>query len=103
MADINHIHGDSFSITGRFTGGIDMTGWTGRSQIRTKNDDALVAELTFTWINASSGSFMVRALDTKTWPLEVLRFDVQATSPSDFVISSPALEIQIIKDVTRDG
>lgn len=98
-----HIRGDSFSVIGRFVSS-NMTGWEGRSQVRSAKTDELLSELAFVWTDAATGAFLVQINDTTAWPAgEKVAFDVQATSPNGVVISSPRVEIEILKDVTQNG
>lgn len=99
--DTTHPRGDTFSVTGRFLSG-DFTGWTGKSQVRSETDE-LLSELVFTWIDATTGSFVVQALDTSHWPVGTVLHDVQVTSPAGVVVSSRVVKVLVEKDVTRNG
>lgn len=95
-----HIRGDTFTVTGQFTGG-NFTGWTGRSQVRSDDKDDLLSELTFTWSDASQGLFYVSTNMTSNWPhSKYVIFDVQITSPDGQTRSSPLVKILVQRDAT---
>lgn len=101
-----HKRGDTFDRSGQVDlseGGtpvIDMTGWTGRSQIRTSGGQ-LIAELDFSWLDASQRKMRLRKADTGTWPIGRAEIDIQFTSPAGDVVSTRTATIEIVKDVTR--
>lgn len=101
MADnVSHKKGDTFRVHGRFTGGI-FTNWTGRSQVRKDEDDSLLSELTFEWIDAAEGFFVAQILNTDNWPAnKYVLFDVEITSPAGEVRSSEAVRILVRRDAT---
>lgn len=102
MADMKQIRGDLFSITGQFIGPT-FVGWTGKSQLRKISDDSLVTELEFSWINNTQGLFLVQTKATLDWPIgSDLVFDVQVTSLAGIVVSTKAVTVEVVKDVTRD-
>jgi len=101
-ADYSHTRGDAFTVLGTFAG--NRTGWTGKSQVRDKDTDELLSELSFTWADASTGKFIVQTLDTNNWPVgKDVVFDVQITSPTGVITSSKAVYFPIDRDVTKDG
>lgn len=98
-----HPRGDTFTVYGQFTGG-DYTGWNGASQVRDDATDALLSDLTFSWIDATQGLFMVQIKTTDNWPAnKFVLFDVEITSPEGFVRSSKANKVMVDRDVTRAG
>lgn len=97
---ITHVRGDTFSVSGQFTGG-SYAGWTGRSQVRDDLTDELLSELTFIWVNAAQGLFTATALSTPNWPAnKFVIFDVEVTSPSGEVRSSALVKILVERDAT---
>lgn len=101
MADpVRHIRGDTFRVAGRFSGG-DYTGWIGRSQVRDDISDQLLSTLTFDWIDAAQGLFVVEVLDTRSWPSnKYVVFDVEIQSVNGEIRSSNLVKIQVLRDVT---
>lgn len=78
----------------------DFTGWGARCQLRDA-DDALVAEAAITWISRSPGMIRLQVPDTTGWPLSVLRMDIEFVAPDTSKISTSAVQITVIGDVTR--
>ena len=115
MTISTHKRGDTFDYSDRFVltvDGVDMpdlTGATGSSQLRHAGDRAagiepgtLVAELLFTWIDATQRLYRVRASgSTGAWPLGIVKHDVQLTLPSGDVVSTDTELIKIVEDVTH--
>jgi hypothetical protein len=101
-----HKRGDTLDLSGQVTvtdGGqpvTDLTGWTGRSELR-RPDGMLIASLTFTWIDPMQRLVRLRATDTGRWALGAAEMDLQFTSPSGDVISTPTQQIEIVREVTR--
>lgn len=107
MAVAQHKRGDTFDYSGTASaseGGVavtDFTGWAGACQIRDR-DDAVIATLAFSWLDASAGLMRVRSTgDTNGWRVGRAKIDVQFTSPSGAVVSTATQEIEIVADVTR--
>ena len=101
-----HKRGDTFDYSDQFEMtelGLpvpDMTGMSGASQIRTP-EGVLVAELTFTWLDASERLFRVRFEgSTAAWPLGTLLHDIQITTGAGDVISTPTETFRLVQDVT---
>lgn len=107
MITFRHIRGDTWSQTGvagiRTPDGalIDLTGWQLRSQARKKDDGALVCEFTCTLVNPITQVYRMEKQVTTDWPTEVLLADVQFTSPTGFVVSTPTFAIDVKEDQTR--
>ena len=98
--NVSHKKGDTIRVSGRFTGA-DYTGWTGRSQVRRDEDDTLLSELVFEWIDAVEGFFVAVVLNTDNWPAnKYVLFDVEITSPAGEVRSSEAIRILVRRDAT---
>lgn len=101
-----HKRGDSWSYIG--TAGIkdpqgaliDLTAWTIASQAKNPATGELVATFTCAWISAVDQTYTHQLLDTTGLPLSIIELDVQFTSPSGFVISTPTTTVTIVKDVT---
>lgn len=98
--------GDTFDISGVLpvtVNGVavtDFTGWTGRSQIRTKTGK-LVAQLVFTWLNTAGFVRLHFAGTTQGWPVGAALIDVELTTPAGDVISSLTSTITVEQDITR--
>lgn len=99
--------GDTFKCSGEITVVIngspeeDLTGYEGECQIRTPGD-ILIADLVFTWLDAVNRLAEISyAGSTQNWPLGLAHIDIQVTSPSDEVISTQTMVIEITRDVTR--
>lgn len=115
MAISTHKRGDTFDYSDQFELTIDgvavtnFTGMTGASQLRHAGDKAagiepgtLVADLVFTWIDASQGLYRVRSSSsTAAWPLGTLKHDVQLTTAGGDVMSTPTELIKLVEDVTH--
>lgn len=102
-----HKRGDTFELLGVMSATIngvpqlDLTGWGGASQVRGAVTKGLVAELVFTWIDITAGTYKVRASDTSGWPLGPVLFDVQISDGST-TISTETSRIHIVEDATYD-
>ncbi|MDP2262683.1 MAG: hypothetical protein Q8K24_05940 [Hydrogenophaga sp.] len=102
-----HKRGDTFSHAGEITVAdagtpvLDLTGWQGRSQVRSQLNDALIADLEFTWLDATQRLCALRCQDTSTWPLGEAEIDIQLTSPDGDVVSTGTTVFAVVKDVTR--
>ena len=70
-----------------------------KSQIRTKND-ILVASLTVQ-STETPGRYVLMAAETSTWPIGVLEMDIEVNN-GEAIMSSPTIEVPVIKDITRD-
>lgn len=115
MSISTHKRGDTFDYSDQFVMTVDgvetpdLTGVTGASQLRHAGDLAagiapgtLVAELVFTWIDATQRLYRVRASgSTAAWPLGIVKHDVQLTLPSGDVVSTPTELIKLVEDVTH--
>lgn len=104
---IKHIRGDSFDFAGKLMLTIqgetvpDLAGWTGRSMIRGV-DGALIAELTFEWLDAELSLIRIVCDDTRDWKVGMAKIDIQLTSPLGKVVSTSQSLIEIVGDVTFD-
>ena len=98
--------GDTFSLSGQVDlqsegqAILDLTGWTGKSQVRTLAQGTLVSELVFTWLDASQRLLKLEKSDTQSWPLGVVELDIQFTSPQSEVVSTQTMAFEVVKDVT---
>ena len=101
-----HKRGDTFDVSGQIdvtlqgSPVLDLTGWTGASQIRTTSG-ALIADLTFSWLNPAQRLMRLRATNSSGWMLGTHEIDVQLTSPAGDVVSTSTATIEIVRDVTR--
>lgn len=107
MASAKHKRGDTFDRSGVISVSengapvADLTGWTGASQMRNARG-LLLAQLTFTWLDASLRLARLTAPDgTSAWPVGELKMDIELTSPSGFVVSTETATIEIVPDVTH--
>lgn len=101
-----HIRGDTFSLAGEVTvtvNGVrqlDLTGWTGASQVRNSLDE-LIADITFTWVDASLSLVSLTFLgSTANWPIGKVYTDIQFTSPAGDIISTQRTALAVARDVT---
>lgn len=98
--------GATFDFSGPFTVTVDgvalsdLTGWTGKCEIRTDNGE-LVASPTFTWVNAATRIGRLRAVDTEDWPLGPVFLDIRLTSPTGDVVPTSTTRMEIVREVTR--
>lgn len=104
-----HIRGDTFDRSGPVTvtqDGVvltDLTGWTGKCQIRTAGG-ALIAEPVFTWLNAATGLCRLNVPNTTgtaDWPLGEAKMDIQFTAPSGDIVSTLVARIDVLEDATH--
>lgn len=79
---------------------VDLTGWTGKSQIRQANGSK-IADLTFAWDDASVAAARLSATGTSAWPVGDALLDVEMTTPAGEIVSSDTIHIAILEDVTR--
>jgi hypothetical protein len=109
MSDlVQHKRGDTFDLSGAIDVTLDgqavqdLTGWTGRSQLRT-TAGKLVAELDFVWLDATKRLVRLRksASATLTWELGEVLIDIELTSPAGDVVSTPTATLLVTKDNTR--
>ncbi len=108
MAAYEFKGGDTFNFVGEFTlkdGSalvMDMTGWTGLSQVRTKKF-VLIADLAFSWIDPVNRLFRVQFVgDTEAWPRGEALIDIELTSPDlQTVISTRTGRFLIVNSVTQ--
>lgn len=102
---MEHKRGDSFDygflIPSSFADGY-FDGWTVAAQVRDANGK-LIADLTPTWDDpVTTRSLRLLKINTKTWPIGDLAFDVQFTRPGDgYVVSTTTVEFSVIKDMTQ--
>jgi hypothetical protein len=79
---------------------IDLTGWSIKSQLR-KTDGSLIVTFDCSWVDPVQQTYLHQCLKTCSWPSNTeCRLDIQFTSPSGFVISTPTLVVFVEKDVT---
>ena len=102
-----HKRGDTFDMSGPIVihdGDVplpDLTGWAGKSQIRTLTG-SLVAELQFIWIDAAQCLARLRcATPTTSWPIGPAVMDIEFTGPAGDVVSTPTARFEIVKDETQ--
>jgi len=86
----------------------DITGYTVVSQLRDSTDALLVTDnftgnLTYTLVDAATGSFTLTATPTETseWDTRTYDCDIQITEPDSDVASSETFKIKVVKDITR--
>jgi hypothetical protein len=98
--------GDTFSLSGQVdlqSEGqlvLDMTGWAGKSQVRTLATGTLIAELTFAWLDATQRLLSLVKANTQDWPLGVAELDIQFTNPQGDVVSTQTTAFDVVKDIT---
>lgn len=98
--------GNTFDMSGLATvyvNGVkvtDFTGWTGASQIRTRQD-VLVCDLTFEWLDTAGNMRIYCPGSTQAWPIGTALIDVEFTDPSGRVVSTDTAILDIGQDVTH--
>lgn len=106
MAELQHKRGDTFNFSGEiflYENGIrviDLTGWSGTSQVRVATSGDLVENLIFEWLDAVYSRVRIRSAGTALWPVRGVHIDVQLFKGDD-VVSSKTQKIQIVGDITR--
>lgn len=105
MATIKFKRGDTFDRIllipeATFPDG-HFLGWTVTSQIRTSTG-RLIGDLTATWADPAADTRFLRLFnnDTTKWPLGTHEVDAQFVSPTDFVLSTETLLVNVLRDVT---
>lgn len=102
---MKHKRGDSFDyvvvIPDAFHDGY-FVGWSVKAQLRNKATGGLVAQFDTSWENeATTRRLRLFKINTKTWPIADLEFDVQFTRDADgYTISSNTVDVKVIKDIT---
>ena len=101
--------GDTFDFTGLvdvsdYQGNpiSDLTGWTGRSQIRTVTQE-LVADLTFSWTDITNQVCRIRSTEsTANWPDGSVYIDIEYTSPDNppVIVSTSTGEFSVVDSPT---
>lgn len=102
---ITHKRGDTFDMYVQLPPVFEdghFAGWTVASQVRT-GKGVLLAELACTWVDPlTTRTLNLRAIDTKDWPLEAVRFDVQFKRASDgYTRSSESVLVYVLADQTQ--
>ena len=103
---MEHKRGDSFdyvtTIPDTFADG-HFVGWDVAAQLRDPSKGSLVAQLDVSWVDpATTRQLRLLKIDTKTWPVVPLEFDVQFTRTSDgYTLSTATEKLVVIKDVTQ--
>lgn len=101
-----HKRGDTFDLSGPVqvtdSGAevSDFTGWGIACQLR-RPDGVLVATLQASWLNPIARLMRVRATNTAAWPLGMVEMDVQLTTPTGDVVSTPTERFEVVREVTR--
>ncbi len=102
---MDHKRGDSFDYTAElpssFADGY-FSGWSLSSEVRRKSNNQLVSTLSASWVDpAKTRSIRLLALDTLSWPLEDMVFDVVLRRPSDgYRISTNTVSFSVVRGVT---
>jgi hypothetical protein len=98
--------GDSFdfinTIPASFPDG-HFVGWTVSSQVRNPANGSLIADLDASWIDpVTTRQLKLLKIDTKSWPLSSLEFDVQFVRVSDgYTLSTETSKLKVTKDCTE--
>lgn len=102
--------GDTFAIETQWltdSVGVDLTGYTVRSQVRKSDPSQTIVETMTCTIDpdqaTNPGVVMIAASATQTalWPALTLAWDIEYTSAGGIVLSSETIEIVVVRDVTR--
>jgi hypothetical protein len=102
-----HKRGDTFDRSGQITVRLDgapvldLTGWTGRAQVRTATGDDLIAECAFAWLDATQSLCRVTASSTAAWPIGPALVDIELTAPGGAIVSTDTASLMIVRDITR--
>lgn len=109
MAKLKFQRGDTFSLAGPLdpvVAGVpvpDITGWTGSSQVRNAATGALIAELTFTVLDAAARTVRVHFDgSTADWPVARARVNLRLVSPTGAVASTEPDEFEIVRANTLE-
>ncbi len=100
------IAGGSFDLSGQVTvidSGVvvaNLTGWTGRSQIRDLKDQ-LIADLTVTIVDGAQRLVRVHTLaDTSGWPAGQVKMNILFIAPDGTIVPTGVTTFEIEKGVT---
>ena len=99
-----HKHGDTLDLSGELTVSgesvEDITLWTAACEVRDA-DYNLVEQLSFEWLSSETNMCRIKSQqDTSSWPIGRLFFDVQFTSTSGDIISTPTVTLIVERDIT---
>ena len=107
MANSTHKRGDTFDRSGQVTvmqNGVrllDLTGWTGASQVRDKHGQ-LLSQLSFEWLDASQSLVRLSSVgSTEDWVVGDAKMDIQLTSSTGIIVSTATATIGVVEDITR--
>lgn len=109
MPTPTHTRGDTFdrygpvTVTQEGSELPDLTGWTGRCQIRTMAG-SLIAEPVFTWLDASAGLCRIHvpnSIGTSDWPIGLAMMDIEFTSPAGDIVSTGVATLNVVQDATH--
>lgn len=70
-----------------------------RAQVRQKND--LLVDTLAVDASGTLGRYVLMAADTSEWPIGVLEMDIEVDN-GVAIMSSPTIEIPVIRDITRN-
>lgn len=103
MANITHKRGDTLEWVVTLTqdgSAVDISQWTITSQIR--QDTTLIASLTVTKTESTSGVFSLTATaaSTASWSLGTHSVDIEFIDQNGFVVSSQTFTLQLVRDIT---
>lgn len=93
-----HPRGATFLMT--IKTGIDLSGATIKSQIRSPVGEALIADLTVTPIDLVAGTFTLQA-DSVNWPIGQAIWDIQITESSGVILYSDLVLFSVSRTATR--
>ena len=88
MDRVRHKRTDTFRWSG--STGVDLTGYTLRSQVRDPITRAVVAELDVDITDAEAGTFVLLG-DSTSWPVKDLLWDIQVRETSSGHLASTEL------------
>lgn len=81
---------------------VDMTGWTGRGQVRAVTGDALIASVPLVWVNSALGQARWVAVGaTSAWPLGKAVFDIEMTTPLGEIGHTETVSMVFVRGPTR--
>lgn len=103
---MEHKRGDTFDyladIPDSYQDGF-FAGWEVKAQVRDPRSGALVADLDVSWVEPqNTRALKLLKLETRSWPVGKLEFDIQFRRPQDgYTLSTSTVVFTVVKDVTQ--
>lgn len=90
-----------YGATGEGHPVLDLTGWSGKCELRHALTGALIADLGFAWLDPAQRLYRLRVPETSHWPICQAELDIKLTSPAGDEVTTPTEPLSIIKQVTQ--